>query len=60
MNQNGAWGESPSVTELNGRSSINVIPVGSFPLQVPGGGGGGAAATVSVALPVFPSLVAVI
>jgi hypothetical protein len=60
LNQNGAWGESVSVSELNGRSSMSVVPAGSFPLQVPGGGGGGAAAIVSVALPIFSSLVALI
>jgi len=37
---------------------IVVIPAGS--LELPGGGGGGGAVTVSVALPDFPSLVAVI
>jgi hypothetical protein len=39
---------------------MSVIPAGSFPLQVPGGGGGGAAVFVSVALPIFNSLVALI
>jgi hypothetical protein len=36
------------VVELNGRSVITVIPVGSF--EPPGGGGGGVV-TVTVALP---------
>jgi hypothetical protein len=42
---------------------MNVIPAGSFPRQtglLPGGGGGGAAEIVSVALPIFNSLVALI
>src|SRR5450759_3983309 len=59
-NQNGVWGEWASVIELNGRSSISVIPAGSFPLQPLGGGGGGGEVTVSVALPICNSLVAVI
>jgi hypothetical protein len=37
---------------------MTVIPVGSF--QEPGGGGGGGTVTVTDALPVMPSLVAVI
>jgi hypothetical protein len=43
---------------LKGRSVIVVIPDGS--LELPGGGGGGGEVAVSVALPIFPSLVAVI
>ena len=54
----GLYGAACSVSELNGRSSMRVIPVGSF--EEPGGGGGGGALTVIVAVPVCVSLVAVI
>ena len=50
--------EGSSSIELNGRSLIRVMPLGSF--DEPGGGGGGGACTVTVAVPVFVSLVAVI
>jgi hypothetical protein len=54
----GEYGAACSVSELNGRSSMSVIPAGSF--QEPGGGGGGGVVAVTDALPVLPSLVAVI
>jgi hypothetical protein len=57
----GEYGAACSVSELNGRSSMSVIPAGSF--QEPGGGGGGGGGgivTVTEPLPVLPSLVAVI
>jgi hypothetical protein len=47
-----------SLRALKGRSVITVIPEGS--LELPGGGGGDAAVSVSVALPICNSLVAVI
>ena len=47
-----------SVRELNGRSVRSVMPDGSF--EEPGGGGGGGTVTVSAAVPLRPSLVAVI
>jgi hypothetical protein len=46
-----------SIIALKGRSVIGVIPDGS---TEPLGGGGGSAATVSVALPLWFSLIAVI
>jgi hypothetical protein len=49
-----------SLSELNGRWDMSVIPAGSLKDPVGGGGGGGGAVwTVRAALPLFPSLTAV-
>src|SRR5438132_8352966 len=53
-----AWSVQPaSFNALKGRSVMGVIPAGS---TEPGGGGGGTATTLSPALPLWLSLVAVI